>query len=1063
MPPLTNMLISASAGTGKTYQLSLRFLGLLALNHGRNPERLIAITFTRKAAGEFKDRILTDLAKGAADDSGAQELKEQLWTVIKGTAEEPGIWPQAPDSWKEEHLHQESFRHMLRILVQNLSRLNLCTIDSLFSQIASTSAFELGVSGFSMINNTQEKLARKEALLTLYRECSRDAEHARQFETAFLSGADSDADAADAEESMTRRIKSYHELFLDEPDVRKWGNPLTLGFTPETLMIPIPLEQFNEVLYSLINQAMNTPVPEGKKAMTTRNMFLRFLNAFRPYVKLGKVRFRTEGGSSWDITVEKARMSYADFWSPRLDDLLESWMRMEVINSLQRTRSTHELMSIFESKYSALIRNQGKFLFHDVTRMLGDGVVTPDFKRDLQYRMYCRYDHWMLDEFQDTSQSQWRVIKPFLDDLTDSKAGAEGSIFIVGDIKQSVYQWRGGDPELFRSVASRLQLDERGMATSYRSVQPVLDMVNDLCDYARTAPDSSPEALKQWGHYPAHASAPHLAARSGCAQIWQTPKMEEATAASDPVCQAVADILTQTDALRRGLDTAVLVGTRAKALTVKTWLTDHGIPAELSDDVPLGIDSPLGKNLLHFFRWLLSPGDSFVIDILAHSPLRTLMKPDQPEGRDWTEWHLLLEREGYAAVMAALERGLALTGVELTDFQRDRLNVWLNEAEQVDEAGMPLYEWIQHMEDLTRREDPAGGIVRIMTIHKSKGLGFDIVILPQIGRDAPFADARHLTHFVKKDAEGGIQGIIMAPSKHIYTNVPQLHSLYEEWKAQQEFDGFCKLYVALTRAKRATYIILPYQTPSKKEVSTDSMWKIIRQAALKCEQGTKEVLPESGAECLYSIGNAQWHQEIVPTKHTNPLQSKTPGWPAQKPFIRERISPSAMHPAAVPPSSVQQATPHDPGAFGTQVHAVFERITRWDDDQKPEWALNPATEAERNVAACMEIPSIRALFTQPPSARIMKEQRIEAIEGQAWISGVIDRLIITGNTAHLVDFKTDRVATEEELKTRHQEQLNIYARIIANIIGIPLEHIRQSIVSTHLQSVIELPHASSQA
>ena len=69
---LTNMLISASAGTGKTYQLSLRFLGLLALNHGSHPERLIAITFTRKAAGEFKDRILTDLAAGATDEDGHQ-------------------------------------------------------------------------------------------------------------------------------------------------------------------------------------------------------------------------------------------------------------------------------------------------------------------------------------------------------------------------------------------------------------------------------------------------------------------------------------------------------------------------------------------------------------------------------------------------------------------------------------------------------------------------------------------------------------------------------------------------------------------------------------------------------------------------------------------------------------------------------------------------------------------------------------------------------------------------------------------------------------------------------
>ena len=152
MPLLTNMLISASAGTGKTYQLSLRFLGLLALNGGNHPERLIAITFTRKAAGEFKDRILTDLAAGAADEAGAARLKERLWAVIKGTDGEPGLWPGAPEAWKEENLHRERFLHLLHILVQNLARLNLCTIDSLFAQIASASAFELGVSGFSMID-----------------------------------------------------------------------------------------------------------------------------------------------------------------------------------------------------------------------------------------------------------------------------------------------------------------------------------------------------------------------------------------------------------------------------------------------------------------------------------------------------------------------------------------------------------------------------------------------------------------------------------------------------------------------------------------------------------------------------------------------------------------------------------------------------------------------------------------------------------------------------------------------------------------------------------------------
>lgn len=96
----------------------------------------------------------------------------------------------------------------------------------------------------------------------------------------------------------------------------------------------------------------------------------------------------------------------------------------------------------------------------------------------------------------------------------------------------------------------------------------------------------------------------------------------ESSTANDLVCQAAADILERTGALRRGLETAILVSTKNQALAIKTWLTDHGVPAEVCDDVPVGVDSPLGKNLLYFFRWLLMPGDPFAAGLLTHSPLR---------------------------------------------------------------------------------------------------------------------------------------------------------------------------------------------------------------------------------------------------------------------------------------------------------------------------------------------------------------------------------------------------------------------------------------------------------
>ena len=104
----------------------------------------------------------------------------------------------------------------------------------------------------------------------------------------------------------------------------------------------------------------------------------------------------------------------------------------------------------------------------------------------------------------------------------------------------------------------------------------------------------------------------------------------------------------------------------------------------------------------------------------------------------------------------------------------------------------------------------------------------------------------------------------------------------------------------------------------------------------------------------------------------------------------------------------------------------------------------------------MEVPSIREFFTPPETACIMKEQRIEAIDGNSWISGVIDRLILHEGRARIVDFKTDHADSPEQLKERHSSQLNAYARIVSRITGIPLERITCTIVSTYLKETVQV-------
>ncbi len=1065
MSRLTNILISASAGTGKTYQLSQRYLALLALHQGKNPERLIACTFTRKAAGEFKDRILTDLANGAISDTGATQLADNLWKQIKGTSTEPGLWPEATDEWKEKFLTRALFIQMLRMLTQNLARLNLCTIDSLFAQIASTNTFELGAGGFNMITNTEEELAKKEALLALYKEYSTDSKKVREFESLFFEGMNSDSESVAIEKTMLQRLKFYHDLFLDIPLERQWGSPAALGFTEEELIPPLSPEQFDETLVQLRQEAEELIEPD-KKLPKKLEMYIRFLDAFSPYTKTGKLHLHQ---TDKDKEMANFRKSLEVYWSDALDDIILTWTTLELKKAMFRTQATYRMLAVFEKKYADLIRNRGKFKFTDVTRLLATEGISPELKRDMEYRMYCRYDHWMLDEFQDTSKDQWKVIQPFLKDLVESKTDGDGSIFVVGDLKQSIYQWRGGDPQLFGSVAEQLNLRERSMAISYRSSQPVLNLVNAVCDYRETVPTAEKAAITLWGRYPDHFCAPQLKERSGVAQIWKTPYEKGKSYPKhkiEAVCTAIADLLNQIKPLERSLSTVILVNTGKEATDMRSWLTSKGIPAEVCSDVNVGSDSPIGKELLHFFKWLLTPGDPTNVCLLENSPLCSLIRQKDSLKQSWHYWHLMLEKKGYSAVLTEIDHRLNESGPELTPFQQNRLAVWLNEAVRIDERGLSLSEWIIHMEGLTRREDPAGDVVGIMTIHKSKGLGFDIVILPQLGNDEAFADRSNLKQLIKKDVDGTPEGVILLPNKKVYLEVPKLLTLTRQWDAQQQFDGFCKLYVALTRAKRATYVVLPAtaednpETKTKKtspDANPPAMGRIIRKVAGNFAHG--EPLPVSGAMCLYTDGQPDWYKDITP-KESRTTPTPAPAWPTLKPLYRERVSPSGIHRLTEPPADTSHTAQTEAGRaaaeFGTQVHAVFERLTRWDDADKPVWAQSPATDAEKTVAECLQCPDIKALFMPPTGTVIMKEQRIEAIEGDKWISGIIDRLQLNGDHATIIDFKTDRTDSPDELRARHADQLNAYAAIVARITGIKPQNIACVLVSTHMKRVVEL-------
>lgn len=1080
MIAIQSVLIAASAGTGKTYQLATRYLALLALNGidpsvGAGPEQIIAITFTRKAAGEFRERILGDLARAAASESGAAALRHRILDALENSDNHPGIAPGA-STLAAPRLTRAFFLELLRTIMASYSRLALCTIDSLFARMATSLAYEMGYSGFAIMGEDEAEQERRHALTQVYRAWSSNPAVYREMEQVFVLSLRGEKGLARAEEQMFKLVRDYHELYLDCPREEQWGAPEGLGLSPGHAEPTFSVEELAEKARALL-----ADMPETLKAgrLDLGKRYRAFLTAVATMPEKAHLDCSSEDYSCLLSGAPEKHPCPA--LHGELQNLLAQCLPHEVKRALTRTKSAYRLVKQFDAQYRAYVRNRGKFCFHDVTRMLSRGEMKR-WQPLIEERMDARYNHWLLDEFQDTSRNQWNVLEPFLNEIAQDDSGAR-SLFIVGDAKQSIYQWRGGDVRLLHHLRERepwrSKLVPMELNTSFRSVPPVLDMVNAACDYTSTAPQAAAEALAGWS-CPAHRSA--RPEQSGCAQIWEAITNPEARKREVDACVArlLTEIFPQVQAA--GLSCAVLVPSGKEALRVVEGVSSYAeerglmLPIEVCDDVAMGVDTPLGKGLLHFFHYLLCPGNAAVRNDLAALPLKPLLE------RPWSYWRGVLDARGYAAVLHAVKDALREQPAwrDMPPFVQNRWVLWLEEAASFDLRGGSLEGWLRHMESLKRRVEPGPGAVQVMTIHKSKGLGFDVVILPFFPFGQPFADFRHIQ--LKKERDGEVFGMLHDKNALLYECVPPLGALAAEWQNQQEAEGFCETYVAITRSARATYAILPPAAKNKDKVTRTSMREILRHTPGKpAPAGFMAGL----AENLATFGDPDWFRDlpVASAGEQPPVPAAGSGVPLQRPMRLERISPSAgeaepaageeesspaLHGggAAAPPPEMPEMPQPEPSAcspldsdeaaaFGSRVHAL---LASWENLPA---ALPAGLEEalQRELAFLWEQPSLGDLLRQKPGDLVYCEQHVEAVDDAAatWTSAVIDRLTLhEDGTATILDFKTGHGLTAEHMRERYRAQMHSYRRLVHVACKIPEENIRLVILATGLKRALVL-------
>lgn len=684
-PHMPHQVVHASAGTGKTYYLTHRLLRLLLL--GVRPGAIVAISFTTKAAAEIEARVFARAAAlVGADDTALERLFSEL--QIEGGA-----------------TRRQHARRLYEILAAAVPPLRVTTFHAFCLDLLRRLPQEAGlVPGFELSEDA--RLWRERAWAALEREAqlAGDAPDAGNDTRAALAALLADCDG-------WHNVESALNAFLDHR--ADWW-----AYTEET---DAPVAFACARLRATLAAASDEPPAAPLAAPAFRQAAARVaaLSAKHPT----QTRQRMVAAIAAALN-EPAAESFNAWWpifftekgSPRADnDKLANILTaaeadeylhcrgecLRVLEGVRRARRRAHTLRLSQAWYYAGSRLLAHFQalkaaanvldFADLEWRAYRLLTAADHAEWVQYKLDRRIDHVLIDEFQDTNPTQWRLLLPLLSEMTAGASERARSILLVGDEKQAIYRFRRAEPALFAAASDWLETqggaERLTQAASWRSAPAIIDFAN-LVFAAENAPALLPGFIPHttkrqalWGRVevlPLLAKAPATASDTATADALRNPLLAPRDIASDTryareAAQLVATIRgligrvavgAEARPLRYG-DILVLLRERTHAATYEDALRAAQMPYVGAALTRLNAQPEI-QDLMQLLRCLCAPGDAFALASVLRSPLFGVSDADllalkrDADASDPPDWDAALARAAHADAATELARAQRL-------------------------------------------------------------------------------------------------------------------------------------------------------------------------------------------------------------------------------------------------------------------------------------------------------------------------------------------------------------------------------------------------------------------
>lgn len=1030
-----HLSILASAGAGKTYQLTNRYLGLLAA--GAEPGTILASTFTRLAAGEIRDRILLRLAQ-AADDSARSRA---LGAEIASGDLDPG-----------------QVLALLRTLRRSLHRLQMRTLDSFFASIVGSFAIELGMPRDSdVLDDAEFSPMRLEAMQLMLDE--RDPQRLITLLRRLTQGT-SDRSVVGI---IDRTVTALHELYREAP-AEAWARlpkRATLG----------------EVQVVEAIERLEGASPADDKRMA---------RAHQGDCERARARdwenFLTNG------LVKPIANGTCEYYRKPIDDnALEAYgpliahARGVLMNRLRhQVLAMRDVLGLFDEHQRIVKQRRRVMTFRDITAAMIDAQRLGKFD-EICFRIDASIHHLLLDEFQDTSIQQWRALAPIAHELV---SGGDRTFFCVGDVKQSIYGWRDACPEVLDELGSLLTggrgesaIEQATLAKSYRSSPVIIDVVNRVFGSLETnaALEEFPEAVERFaGGFEPHETARSLPGYTELRTVRRATEEEN----RDWVRLSAAAALVKT-IHEQARDARIGVLTRTNRAVARLLYEFN--PGRL--DVPASgrgggslTDAPAVNAVLDLLRLADHPDDTIAAFHVARGPLGPVVEfvDEQSASRRRQVARFVRKRileDGYAATIAAWTKRLAPS----CDERQYRWLMQLIElaGEYDPRATLRAGDFVRFVEMRTVVE-ARGAPVRVMTIHQAKGLEFDIVFLPDL--EGSLAGGQAPVVIERDGPTGPVTRICPWVNEKTRTLLPEIEPMFQRHRQRAVRESLCVLYVAVTRAKQGLYMLID---PPKLLKNGSPSTTIPKTAAGVVRCALTDGEPPEPDMALYQHGDQEWlaaapgEREAAEPPRPRP-ETIVLGEPTAAAAPARGIAATPASAMAAEDASIRarlRLTDDEPRDRGTAMHKLFEQIEWIEEFQADERQLAGLVRqtaprrsgawagriVEEFIEAISRAEVRRALGRGGRPFQRLRVRRehpfVRLVDGRVQ-SGFIDRLVIESDDrgkpvrAEVIDFKTDAIEAAEAAvhAETYRGQLQVYRAAAARLLNLEPAVVRMMVL-----------------